>query len=123
MSADKASLINAITLIIMGVWGLINSNPEIFSGIIASKSPFIPIILGVLIASCYNGIKNSNKLIAHIAVLLTIISFANLFPLFSAVSDGRIDAAIRVLLMVLSSLFAMIFFVKNFIANRNRSNS
>ena len=104
-------------------WGLININPEIFSGTIDNKSPFIPITLGFLIALCYDGIKSSNKLIAHIAVLLTVISFANLMPLFKAISDGRIDAAIRVLLMVLSSLYAMIFFVKNFIANRNKSNS
>ena len=123
MTAHKASLINAITLIIMGIWGLININPEILSGTIDNKSPFIPITLGFLIALCYSGIKSSNKLIAHIAVLLTVISFANLMPLFKAISDGRIDAAIRVLLMVLSSLFAMIFFVKNFIANRNKSNS
>ena len=52
MTAHKASLINAITLIIMGIWGLININPEIFSGIIENKSPFIPISLGVLIALC-----------------------------------------------------------------------
>ena len=57
MTAHKASLINAITLIIMGIWGLININPEIFSGIIINKSPFIPISLGVLIALCNKGIK------------------------------------------------------------------
>jgi len=120
MTAHKASLINAITLIIMGIWGLININPEIFSGIIENKSPFIPITLGVLIALCNNGIKTSNKLIAHIAVLLTIISFANLMPLFKAISNGRVDAAV---LMVLSSLFAMIYFVRSFIENRKKSNS
>ena len=107
----------------MGIWGLININPEIFSGLIVNKSPFIPISLGVLIALCNNGVKKSNKLIAHIAVLLTIISFANLMPLFKAISNGRTDAAIRVLLMVLSSLFAMIYFVRNFMENRKRSNS
>ena len=123
MTAHKASLINAITLIIMGIWGLININPEIFSGIIENKSPFIPITLGVLIALCNNGIKSSNKLIAHIAVLLTIISFANLMPLFKAISNGRVDAAVRVSLMVLSSLFAMIYFVRSFIENRKKSNS
>ena len=122
MTAHKASLINAITLIIMGIWGLININPEIFSGIIENNSPFIPISLGVFIALCYKGIKTSNKLIAHIAVLLTIISFANLMPLFKAISDGRVDAAVRVLLMVLSSLFAMIYFVRSFIENRSKKN-
>ena len=121
MTSHKASFINAITLIAMGVWGLININPEIFSGILENKSPFIPITLGVLIAICNNGIKSGNKLIAHVAVLLTLISFANLMPLLKAISDGRIDAALRVLLMLISSLLAMIYFIKSFIKNRKAS--
>ena len=56
-------------------------------------------------------------------MLLTFISFANLMPLFKAISNGRVDAAVRVLLMVLSSLFAMIYFVRSFIENRKKSNS
>ena len=121
MTSHKASFINAITLIAMGVWGLININPEIFSGILENKSPFIPITLGILIAICNNGIKSGNKLIAHVAVLLTLISFANLMPLFKAISDGRIHAALRVLLMLISSLLAMTYFIKSFIKNRKAS--
>ena len=61
MTAHKASLINAITLIIMGIWGLININPEIFSGIIDNKSPFIPITLVFL--SLY-ATKEQNEVIS-----------------------------------------------------------
>tara|TARA_B100000524_G_C23648509_1_gene369355 strand:- start:1110 stop:1475 length:366 start_codon:yes stop_codon:yes gene_type:complete len=118
MKPYKASLINSLLLIIMGFWGLLNINPEIFSGVIINISPFIPISLGVLILLCNNGIKNNNKVIAHVAVLLTLISLANLIPFTKAINEGRNDAAIRIGIMILSSLFAMVIFIKSFIANR-----
>ena len=118
MKANIASLINSFALIILGFWGLIEVNENLFSGEIINKTPLIPISIGFLILLCNNGIKNNNKLIAHIAVFLTFISLANLMPLWVAISEGRDAAAIRVGLMVLSSIFALVYFIKSFISNR-----
>ena len=60
MEASKANLINSITLIAIGGWGY-------FSG--SSMTALIPVMFGVVLLLCNNGIKKENKLIAHLAVL------------------------------------------------------
>ena len=70
-----------------------------------------------------DGIKNENKLIAHLAVLLTLLSFANIMPLMGQLNPAEnIEkdwmAIFRIGLMLLTSLIAMITFIKSFINAR-----
>ena len=82
--------------------------------------PLLSNCIGVALIFLNNGIKNSNKVIAHIAVLVTLLSFANIMPLLSAIADGRNEAAVRIIVMLSSSVYAMIYFVKSFIEARKK---
>ena len=71
---------------------------------------------------CSPGVKKENKVVAHIAVLVTLICLLGLFmPLNGAIERGENIGVARVSVMIASSVFAMIFFVKSFIANRKKS--
>ena len=81
---------------------------------------FFVLYLGILGVKRGLEAKNSNKVIAHIAVLVTLLSFANIMPLLSALEDGRNEAAVRIIIMLSSSVYAMIYFVKSFIEARKK---
>ncbi len=114
MRPYQASLLNSLTLIILGIWG-------IFSSMGSSPSIFIPAIIGVLLLSLNDGVKNENKHISHFAVLLTLLSFGSIMPLKAGLSEGDFLKISRQSLILLSSLYAMIIFIKSFIqARRDR---
>ena len=118
MKTHHAHLINSIALILMPLWAYIcfDATPEKES---LSITAMIPLILGVILLFCYNGVKNQNKMIAHIAVLVTLIAILGLFmPLKAAIEDGRGTSIFRVCVMLATGLLAMIFFIKSFIAAR-----
>ncbi|MBT8046340.1 MAG: hypothetical protein KJN67_04155 [Pontiella sp.] len=109
MKAHTASLINALILIGFGLWAYFGSESP-------SGTAFIPVGFGVVILSLYRGVKNENKIVAHIAVLLTLLILGGLVkPLTAAI--GREDglAIARVSVMIVSTLLALIFFIKSFI--------
>ena len=112
MNAYKANLINSISLIVLGFWGYIDGS---------SITALIPTAFGAILLSCSGGVKNQNKIIAHIAVLLTLlILFALLgMRLPKSLESGGIGL-FRVLFMCGTSLLAMIYFVKSFIAARKK---
>ena len=115
MNATKANLLNSIVLIAVGGWGY-------FDGDGKSITALIPVIFGVILLLCYSGIKKQNKVIAHIAVLVTFICLLGLFmPLNGAIERGNDTAVVRVSAMIVSSLTALIFFIKSFIENRKAS--
>ena len=115
MNATKANLLNSIVLIAVGGWGY-------FDGDGKSITALIPVIFGVVLMLCYSGIKKQNKVIAHIAVLVTFICLLGLFmPLNGAIERGNDTAVGRVSAMIVSSLTALIFFIKSFIENRKAS--
>ena len=64
MNASKANLINSISLIAFGLWGYFE---------VTSPTALIPVGFGVVLLLCYNGVKTQNKVVAHIAVLLTLV--------------------------------------------------
>ena len=111
MNAHNASLVNAILLITMGGWGYFESG---------SPTSLIPVVIGVLLVLLNKGIKTQNKVVAHIAVLVTLLGFALVMPLMRAIEDGRNEAALRILIMLSSTFYAMIFFVKSFIDARRK---
>lgn len=114
MNSYKANLINSSTLIIIGLWGYFESS---------SVTALIPVVFGVILFLCSKGVKSQNKLIAHIAVLLTLIILLSLvgMRLPKSIESGGLGL-LRVFSMIVTSTLAMIFFVKSFIdARKNRS--
>ena len=116
MKASLSSLLNAIILISMGLWGYFESESKAITAL-------IPVIIGTILLLVNKGVKNENKALAHVAVLLTfLILFGLVRPLMGAFERENTYAIIRVLLMIVSSLWAMISFIKSFIsARKNRT--
>ena len=112
MNATKANLINSISLIGLGLWGYFE---------VASPTALIPVGFGVILLLCYNGVKNQNKVIAHIAVLLTFVILLALLGmrLPKSLESGGLGL-FRVIMMCGTSLFSMIYFIKSFIEARKK---
>ena len=119
MKTYQANLINGVVLISMSLWAYLS-----FEGTIEkpqqSITALIPLVLGVILILCNKGIKKENKVIAHIAVFVTLIAILGNVskPLMSAVEEGRKMGIFRICLMILTSVFAMITFIKSFISAR-----
>jgi CDP-diglyceride synthetase len=116
MSPAIANLINAVVLIALGLMGYFTSESP-------SKTAFIPVGFGVALLACYPGVRNNSKVVAHVAVVLTlIILLALVMPLRGAIDRGDTAAIIRVCLMFAAGVLAMVAFVRSFIAaRRNKS--
>lgn len=121
MKPYQANLINAITLITMPIWAYFTyeATPEKPD---QSVTAFIPLFLGFILLLCNNGIKKENKTIAHIAVIVTLIAILGnaTKPLIAAIEQGRNISIFRITLMLLTSVIAMIGFVKSFIKARQK---
>jgi len=115
MKPHKISFVNAVTLISFGLWGYFDGDVE------KNITALIPVFFGVIILVLYRGLKNKNKAVSHIVVLLTFFILVALIvkPLLSQIESGDQMGVTRVSLMILSCLMALIVFVKSFIANRN----
>ena len=112
MKAHTASLINAIVLIGLSLWAYFTSDTP-------SPTALIPTGVGVALIICNPGLKKENKVIAHIAVLLTLlILLALIMPLVSNINKGNTVAVIRIAIMMASTIFAKIYFIKSFKAAR-----
>jgi uncharacterized membrane protein (UPF0136 family) len=113
MTTTKANLLNSITLIVIGLWGYFD---------VGSPTALIPVFFGVILFLCNNGVKNENKVIAHIAVLLTLLLLIALvgMRLPKSIDSGGIGLY-RVLAMILTSTLAMITFIRSFINARKKS--
>ena len=114
MNSYLANFINSVTLMGMGLWGYFESS---------SVTALIPVLFGFILIICSKGVKNQNKLIAHIAVLLTLIILLSLagMRLPKSIESGGLGL-FRVLSMIATSTLAMIFFIRSFI-NARRSKS
>tara|TARA_B100001029_G_C14646788_1_gene227179 strand:- start:66 stop:407 length:342 start_codon:yes stop_codon:yes gene_type:complete len=110
MNATTANLINSISLITVGLWGYLD---------VLSPTALIPVFVGVFLLACYGGIKNQNKIISHVAVLLTLLILLALIGmrLPKSIDKGGIGL-VRVIIMIITSTFSIIFFIKSFIAAR-----
>ncbi len=109
MKPHIASIINSIVLIVFGLWGyLVSETPSLTS--------FIPVITGIILLILFPGFKKGNKVIAHITVGLTLLILIGLIkPLIGAIGRSDNGAILRVIIMMLSSITAMYFFVKSLI--------
>tara|TARA_B100001057_G_scaffold452282_1_gene496030 strand:- start:814 stop:1158 length:345 start_codon:yes stop_codon:yes gene_type:complete len=114
MNSYLANLINSATLMVIGLWGYFESS---------SITALIPVLFGFILVICSKGVKNKNKLIAHIAVSLTLIILLSLvgMRLPKSIQSGGLGL-FRVFSMISTSTLAMIFFIKSFIdARKNKS--
>ena len=112
MKANTISLINALILILLGSWGYVDSGMEAFTAL-------IPVFVGIILVVVNKGVKNENKIAAHVAVLLTFLILIGLLrPFFGSLERNDTSATLRVSLMIISTIFAMISFIKSFIAAR-----
>ena len=98
----------------MGIWGYID---------VSSVTALIPTFFGVALILCTNGLKKENKMISHIAVLLTLLILGALLGmrLPKSIDQGGIGL-IRVIIMIGTSAVAMLFFINSFIRARRNKN-
>lgn len=109
MKAAIASLINAVILIGFGLWGYFGEDAH-------SKTAFIPVGFGVILIALYKGVKKEDKIVAHVAVLLTLLILIGLFkPLTGALGRDDGMAIMRVSVMIASTIVALFFFIKSFV--------
>ena len=124
MKAEKMNLINSLSLVILGAWGYIDVSNYALNTIISFEhwTALIPVICGFILLLCQNGIKNKSKVIAHIAVLVTLLIFIALVGkrLPISIEQGGVGL-FRVLAMSLTSLIALILFIRSFIENRKQA--
>ena len=116
MKPNTANMINGIILVVFSSWGYFASNSP-------SATAFIPAVFGVALLACNGGIKAENKIIAHVAVVLTlVVLLALIMPLRGTLSRGDTGATLRVIIMMASSALALAVFIRSFIeARRNRA--
>ena len=107
MNTSTINIINSISLIAMGIWGYID---------VSSVTALIPAFFGAALILCTNGLKKENKMISHIAVLLTLLILGALLGmrLPKSIDQGGIGL-IRVIIMIGTSAVAMLFFINCFI--------
>ena len=120
MKTYQANLLNSIVLILMPIWAYLT-----FEGTVEkpeqSVTAFIPLVFGFILLLCNNGIKKENKMIAHIAVLVTLLAIIGLTkPLNAAIDEERFMSILRVSIMMTTGVVAMVTFIKSFIDNRKK---
>lgn len=110
MNAATANMINALVLVGMGIWGVK------VSGLENSMTPLIPVVFGVILFVCTNFVRNHHKVVSHIAVVLTLLILVALSIRFMrSYSTADAMANLRTGAMILTSLIALIAFIKSFI--------
>ncbi len=117
MKPHIANLLNAATLIVMGLWGYFGSESS-------SPTALIPVVFGAVLILMNNGVKNENKVIAHIAVVITLLMIiALIMPLRGSIARGNTEGIIRTILMMATGVIAMISFIGSFRAARKARES
>ena len=124
MKTEQSNLLNSLTLITIGLWGYFDVSDYNLSIISSFEhwTALIPVVFGFVLLLCHKGVKNNSKLVAHIAVVVTLLIFIALVGKRLPISIEQGGAGLfRVIAMSLTSFLAMITFVKSFIANRKKS--
>lgn len=108
MKPHIANLLNAAVLIIMSAWGYYSSETP-------SMTALIPAIIGGILLACNGGVKRENKVIAHIAVVVTLLGLIGLIkPLMGVIERESTMGMLRVGAMMVTSILAMFAFIKSF---------
>lgn len=117
MKASTANLLNALVLIAAGLYGyFLVLTPE------GAKAPtaLIPAAFGLLFLVMQKGVANSNKIISHVVVVLTLVLLIICTMRFLKVEEWSAKKYIF-LACVISNTVALIAFIGSFIeARKNR---
>ena len=114
MTAHTANKINAFVLIICSLWAYLT--PEF-----SYWTALLPAGFGIALLACAPGVKVENKVIAHVAVVLTLVIFLLLMvPFFTALGEGNTKSIFRIAAMLLTCALAMVAFIKSFRDARRR---
>lgn len=117
MKEYQMSMINAVLLILLGLWGY-------FGPTTPSATALIPVIAGTVLLLFTNKVKAGNRTIAHFVVMLTLVMLLGLIkPLTGAIGRSDHMAVVRVIIMMISCMLAMIWFVLSFISARKARRS
>lgn len=112
MTASNVSLLNAVTLVAVGLYGYFASEDP-------SPTALIPVGFGAALLACNPGVRRKNKVIAHIAVVATLLILLGLvMPLRGALGRSDSAAVARVAVMMVTTVLALAFFVQSFVAAR-----
>lgn len=116
MKPHQINLINAVILIAFSAWGYLGSSDPSFTAL-------IPAVFGVLFLVMNPALKKENKIAAHLIVLLTLFIIVALYmPLKGSIGRGDTMGIVRVVVMMVSSLVAMIVYINSFIRARRAKN-
>jgi uncharacterized membrane protein (UPF0136 family) len=111
MKPHSASLLNAIALIAMGLWGYFAT---------ASNTAFISVAFGAALLLCNSGLRKENKTIAHVAVVLTflvlLVYLGRLLP--KSLESEDLMKIVRTIIPIATGAWAMVAFIRSFIAAR-----
>jgi hypothetical protein len=103
-----ASMIHAVSLAALGAFGYFSSDTP-------SATALIPVVFGVILLALNSGIKKQNKVVAHIAVTLTLLIILGLGkPLQGAMGRSDSAAVSRIVVMLATGVIAMVSFIKSF---------
>jgi len=115
MKPYQINLLNAIMLIVLGGWAYLTSETPSFTAL-------IPVLAGIILIAITPGFKRGNRVLAHIAVVLTFLILLGLIkPLTGALGRSDNPAVARITVMIISSVTAMVIFIKSFIDARRSS--
>jgi uncharacterized protein YhhL (DUF1145 family) len=108
------TVINSITLIVMGLWGYFSSESPSFTAL-------IPVFAGVILLALAGGFRKRNTTIAHIIVIFTLIVLIALIkPLSGTLSRNDHTATARVMVMMITCILALFTYIKSFIDARKQ---
>ena len=117
MKPFQASILHAIVLIALGLWGYFVSEDP-------SLTALIPVATGVVLLLLNPGLRKQNRTIAHIVVILTfLILIALIKPLSGSIERSDSSGVVRVLIMMIASVIAFATFIKSFIDARKERKS
>jgi hypothetical protein len=106
------NVLNASVLIILGIWGYVASESP-------SPTALIPVFSGIILLLLSKWMKDGNKAVAHIVVVLTfLLLVAFIKPLTGSISRGNEIGVIRVLIMMISCAVATVVYIKSFVDAR-----
>ena len=100
-------LLNALLLIAIGLYGYFTAAPDH-----RSMTALIAPAIGILLLIMYPGIKNQNKTITHIVVILTLLTVIVFFI------TGFLRGNSLIIIMAVISLAALILYIMDFIRRK-----
>lgn len=116
MKPYQINFVFGTLLILVSIWSYFSSESP-------SLTAFIPAAFGGVFLAMTLAMKNGNKTVAHIVVVLTLIVVVMLaMPLRGAIQRNDTAAILRVALMMIAGVVAMAVYIKSFVdARKNRN--